>query len=200
MYITLQQFLPIYFTVFFIVAVIYRNYIIKQKIGSTPITILNNPGPQYTIGRYFKLAPIITATVVIIFSFFNTYYPYLAPIFWINHPYITIFGISLLILSLLWITLAQSHMGTSWRIGIDTKKSTDLITTGLFRYSRNPVFLGIKLNLIGFFLVLPNALTLALLCFDWVLIDVQVTLEEDHMHTIHGETYANYCNHVRRWI
>jgi protein-S-isoprenylcysteine O-methyltransferase Ste14 len=54
-------------------------------------------------------------------------------------------------------------MGASWRIGIDSANATELVSKGLFSVSRNPIFLAIRLALLGFFLVAPNAATLAIL-------------------------------------
>ncbi len=65
-------------------------------------------------------------------------------------------------------------MKNSWRIGIDTETKTDLITSGLFKFSRNPIFLGIILSLVGLFLTTPNALTVLFLILGYVLIQIQI--------------------------
>ena len=51
-------------------------------------------------------------------------------------------------------------VGESWRIGIDEKHQTALVKTGVFGFSRNPIFLGMMITLAGVFLVIPNVLTL----------------------------------------
>lgn len=66
------------------------------------------------------------------------------------------------VFALIWVLIAQAQMGTSWRIGIDTENETMLITHGIFRLSRNSIFLGMRGNLLGMFFVLPNVLTLVL--------------------------------------
>ena len=76
----------------------------------------------------------------------------------------------------------------------------ELKEKGLFSLSRNPVFLGIKINMIGFFLVLPNAITLTLLILDIALIDIQIALEEEHLLQLHGEKYRAYASRVRKWF
>jgi len=55
------------------------------------------------------------------------------------------------------------------------------VQTGIFRRSRNPIFLGMIATLIGFFLTIPNALTLLLLALGFVLIQNQVRLEEEFL-------------------
>jgi protein-S-isoprenylcysteine O-methyltransferase Ste14 len=91
-------------------------------------------------------------------------------------------------------------MGNAWRIGIDRTTATDLVQTGLFQYSRNPIFLGMRLNLLGLFLVLPNAAMLAIWLVGDVLMQIQVRLEEAHLHQLHGDAYHFYRQRVRRWL
>ena len=91
-------------------------------------------------------------------------------------------------------------MGPSWRVGIDRTNQTTLIRRGPFALSRNPIFLGMRVSLLGLFLVLPNAVTLSVLIAGEVLMQVQVRLEEQHLSQMHGQAYTEYCQQVRRWL
>jgi protein-S-isoprenylcysteine O-methyltransferase Ste14 len=71
---------------------------------------------------------------------------------------------------------------------------------GLFAISRNPIFLAMRVTLLGLFLVLPSAATLSLLVAGEILMQVQVRLEEKHLASLHGAEYAAYCQRVRRWL
>jgi protein-S-isoprenylcysteine O-methyltransferase Ste14 len=71
---------------------------------------------------------------------------------------------------------------------------------GLFAISRNPIFLAMRVTLLGLFLVLPSAATLSLLVAGEILMQVQVRLEEEHLASLHGAEYAAYCHRVRRWL
>jgi protein-S-isoprenylcysteine O-methyltransferase Ste14 len=55
------------------------------------------------------------------------------------------------------------------------------------------------LTLLGLFLVMPNAVTLLVLCLGVMLIQIQVRLEEDFLSRAHGDDYADYRD-VRRWL
>ncbi len=127
-------------------------------------------------------------------------YRYLVPIEWLEHPALVAAGLGLLGLALVWVVVAQSQMGTSWRIGIDDENRTELVTGGVFRWSRNPIFLGIRTVLLGLFLVLPSALTLATWILGDFLIRIQVRLEEEHLTALHGGEYESYKERTRRWL
>lgn len=91
-------------------------------------------------------------------------------------------------------------MGRSWRIGIDEENKTELVTAGMFRVSRNPIFLGMRLNLLGLFLILPNAVTLAIWLLGDVAIQLQVFLEEEFLQQAHGTAYQQYQATTARYL
>jgi protein-S-isoprenylcysteine O-methyltransferase Ste14 len=56
------------------------------------------------------------------------------------------------------------------------------------------------ITLLGLFIVMPNALTLLTLVIGYVLIHIQVRLEEEFLARTHGDEYAQYRGRVRRWV
>lgn len=94
--------------------------------------------------------------------------------------------------------VAQANMGASLRIGIDDRP-TALITGGLFRLSRNPIFSGMLLALAGLVAVAPSYLTVGSWVLAAVVIAVQVRLEERHLLALHGERYRAYGRTVGRF-
>lgn len=119
---------------------------------------------------------------------------------WLAAAPVRIAGWALLLLSLGWIVVAQAQMGASWRVGIDRGSRPPLVRRGLFARSRNPIFLGMRLNLGGLFLVDPSAPTLAALLLGEALIQVQVRLEEQHLAAAFGADYDAYRREVPRWL
>ncbi len=90
--------------------------------------------------------------------------------------------------------------GRSFRVGIDTEQPDKLITTGIFRLSRNPIYVASAFVLIGQFLIFPNWILLAYpLAAAW-LVHRQVLLEEQYLKTHYGQEYADYCRRVRRYL
>ncbi len=95
---------------------------------------------------------------------------------------------------------AQVKMGSSWRVGIDEKIKTDLITTGLYKYIRNPTYLGLFMLNIGVWLIWP---TWTIFLFNIIFIlflDIQVRCEEDYLHSVHGDEYDEYKKRTKRYI
>jgi protein-S-isoprenylcysteine O-methyltransferase Ste14 len=109
-------------------------------------------------------------------------------------------GEILYIAGILWIVFAQSHMHKNWRMSINVNEKTELITHGLFSYTRNPIYLGAILCNISSFLILPNLLSLAVMISLPLLFKLQVSSEEEYLLRIHGQTYREYCAKTPRWI
>lgn len=88
----------------------------------------------------------------------------------------------------------------SFRVGIDTDHPDELITTGVFAFSRNPIYVAFVGILIGEFCILPNWITLAYVVAATWLIHRQVLREEEFLHRHYGQTYSDYSNRVRRYL
>ncbi len=196
----LRIFLPIYFLLFFGLAMFWRSYIAWKRTGINPYKLGNGDTVHDFVGKLFRLTLIVTALIVLIFSFLEGYYEWLSPIIWMNSSPLTVVGIVLLILALIWVLVAQLQMGDSWRIGIDEKSESNLVQHGLFGVSRNPIFLGMLVMLVGLLLILPTAVTLTAAVLGFVLIHIQVRLEEAFLSEKYGEGYRKYQMNVRRWI
>lgn len=197
---TLRIILPIYLLIYFSIAFVWRSVAVYKTTGINPYVLGASDNAYDYIGTIFRLTFLAVVGVIILFSIFSGFYNYAAPFFWLEHDFVRGSGLFLLAASLLWTAVAQMQMGTSWRIGIDKKNRTELVEKGLFTVSRNPIFLGMRLALLGFFLTIPSAVTLLTLVLGDVLMQIQVRLEEDHLRSLHGEIYFDFCKRVRRWI
>src|SRR5262245_597355 len=102
-------------------------------------------------------------------------------------------GVILLLLSLI-------SFGKSFRVGIDIDHPDKLVTTGVFAFSRNPIYVAFGLVLLGQFLVFPNGILLVYLPAGIWLIHRQVLREEALLRKHYGQDYAEYCNQVRRYL
>lgn len=193
-------FLVIWLLVYFAVAFVLPSYRVWKRTRVNPVTFRGEDNAHDYIGKLFKIVMLGLTLVVILYAFAPYYYPFLLPVVWLEVPTIQYIGIGLLLISLAWTVLAQIQMGNSWRIGIDEEKKTELVQTGVFRFSRNPIFLGMIITLTGVFLTIPNALTLLFLVLGFVLIQIQVRLEEEFLSRTHGTEYDEFRRQVRRWL
>jgi protein-S-isoprenylcysteine O-methyltransferase Ste14 len=94
----------------------------------------------------------------------------------------------------------QEDMAASWRISMDPGERTELVTRGLYRFCRNPIYLGLQLALAAFCLLLPGYFSLGLLVLGAMLLHVQARLEESYLLERHGRSYAEYCTRVGRFL
>lgn len=80
-------------------------------------------------------------------------------------------------------------------------ESTALVTDGAFAYSRNPMYLGMVLVLLGVALLLDRASPwLVLVAFILVIRLKFIQFEEPLMEQTFGEDYVTYKSNVRRWL
>ena len=96
--------------------------------------------------------------------------------------------------------IAVLCMRDSWRAGIPDKDKTSLVTTGIYRYSRNPAFLGFDLQYIGVLLMYCNLLTAGFTVFAIVMLHLQILQEEKYLTRTFGTAYTDYCRNVRRYL
>jgi protein-S-isoprenylcysteine O-methyltransferase Ste14 len=81
------------------------------------------------------------------------------------------------------------------------EKSSALVTTGLYRYSRNPMYLGLLCILFGWALYLGSISQLLLLPFFVLTLNkMQIEQEEKILSEKFGQSYIDYQRRVRRWI
>ncbi len=91
-------------------------------------------------------------------------------------------------------------MKDSWRAGIPDTDKTALVTTGIYRYSRNPAFLGFDFMYIGVLLMYFNVLTAFFTLFAIVSLHFQILQEERYLAAAFGAPYIEYKNQVFRYL
>lgn len=80
-------------------------------------------------------------------------------------------------------------------------KATYLVTTGIYRYSRNPMYLAIAVVLFSWMIALGNLINiLVLVLFIYYITTYQIKPEEEVLTKLFYKDYKEYCKKVRRWI
>lgn len=190
----------IYFTLYFLLVFVIRSFLLWKKTSVNPLTFNKTDDAHGYNEKIFKVISFLELIVVSIYAFKIEWYKYLLIFWYLESDTLFKVGWILLIISLFVVWFAQSQMANSWRIGIDEKNKTKLVTKGFFSISRNPIFLGIMMANIGLFLVIPNAFTLLILSLSTISINTQIRLEEEFLKREFGNVYLEYAKKVRRWL
>jgi protein-S-isoprenylcysteine O-methyltransferase Ste14 len=117
------------------------------------------------------------------------------------HPVIAVVGLVLALAGFAATLAGQAGMGASWRIGVDPGERTDLVTTGVFAYVRNPIFTAMALAQFGMLLLVPTWISAAALAALIAAVQLQVrAVEEPYLRRVHGDAYAAYTARTGRFV
>ncbi len=76
-----------------------------------------------------------------------------------------------------------------------------LVSSGAYRFTRNPMYVGLSLAYVGFSLRFGAVFAVPMLAFPLVFLNAFVIpFEEQRMHEAFGQAYTDYCIRVRRWV
>jgi len=95
--------------------------------------------------------------------------------------------------------LGRFKMEDSFRLGTP-KEDTSLKVDGLFRLSRNPMYVGMYATMTASAFYTLNPVVVLLAVFVIAIHHTIVHAEEEHMQTVFGREYLDYCNRVRRYV
>lgn len=108
---------------------------------------------------------------------------------------IIVSGVSILFYSIyLFATLGQGTLSP-------LEPTKNLVFYGFYKYSRNPMYVGVILILLGECLLFQNLTLLNYSLAVFILFNLFIIfVEEPRLHRDFGESYLNYCKKVRRWL
>ncbi|MBO6333676.1 methyltransferase family protein [Enterococcus faecium] len=139
-----------------------------------------------------KIVTFIVPIVELISIYMNTY----IEIIWIRvlGCILGILGVGVFVISIL-------TMRDSWRAGVPNDEKTELVTTGIYAYSRNPAFLGFDLIYLSILFMFFNWGLLVITVLTVVMFHLQIVkVEEDFLIKTFGEEYLEYRKKVCRYI
>jgi protein-S-isoprenylcysteine O-methyltransferase Ste14 len=189
-----------YFVVYFFLAFVWASIRVYRQTGLNPLVLPKDDTAFGLVGFYFKGVCVFLFIYLIAVACWPALHQPLAfvkpgwyqPLQWI--------GLVFLVGGLVITLVAQAQMSHSWRIGIDHNAKTELVTQGLFAHCRNPIFLSMLLALAGLLCLLPNGWSLLVFVVAYVLIQVQIRMEEAYLEGVHGSDYLAYKQRVRRLL
>lgn len=95
---------------------------------------------------------------------------------------------------------ALASFKDAWRIGVDYQNADSLITTGVFKYTRNPTYIAIMLLFLSYFLLYANFFFLGSLLFITFAFNHQIKKEETLLKSIFNEEYIKYKKQTPRYF
>jgi protein-S-isoprenylcysteine O-methyltransferase Ste14 len=170
--------------------VIIKSVLISPKIGKLP-----NVLPKEWLGALSRLIMLPMIILWIILPYHTLFYGPLPHLAWVS-----MLGATLAFLSLILSFYSWHAMGNSWRIGIDNKEDTQLITKGPFRYIRHPIYTLSILLMLGTFLTLQSYAAFYLLCVHFLLFYTEARREEAFLVKKHQANYTNYIKVTGRFF
>ena len=116
------------------------------------------------------------------------------------HDALQLAGAVLLVGGVALLAAAQLNLGASWRVGIREGEAPGLVTSGLYRYCRHPIYLGLLTALAGYAALLPTALSLVLLAVAYAGARAQAAAEEAYLERAYGEAFVAYARGAGRFL
>lgn len=109
-----------------------------------------------------------------------------------------LFGLGVLVIL---ISVIQFFITKTTVDPLNPKKTSNLVTNGVYKFTRNPMYLGMLLFLLAFGLKLGNAFnTLIAAGFVSYMNRFQIKPEEEVLREMFGKEYNIYCKLTRRWF
>lgn len=110
-------------------------------------------------------------------------------------------GVALFVAGIALIGTAIANMGPSWQMGFDqTVPEHGLVRTGVFRLSRNPIYLGLIVLFIGWLLVLPTLLSLIIVVGVALGVRRQAIDEEEYLQRTYRSEFHVWAREVGRFV
>lgn len=188
--------LPYKLMAIFILAVFYAIYfgkmIIQKKKGITTHQIGKRKEKKlHTVETLMSVATFSVVIIQLLSIFFD----------WNIMPSGARFmGFCIAGIGDIFFLISVTYMKDSWRAGIPEKDKTKLVTDGIYKFSRNPAFVGFDFMYIGILLMFFNIGTLLFSLFSIVMLHLQILQEEKYMAKTFGEEYLEYKKKVFRYI
>lgn len=181
---------------FIAVAIGWRTWLQYRRTGDTGFRGFSGGGMELLASVLFVVG-FLLAPIAAVFELLG----WVASLPVLARPAVYVVGVAVFGLGF-WLTLlAQLHMGLSWRIGVRPSERTGLVTSGVFRWVRNPIFTGMLLALAGLVLLVPNAIAAVSALCTLAGLELQVRrVEEPYLLRTHGKTYRDYARSVGRFV
>ncbi len=109
-------------------------------------------------------------------------------------------GLVILFLNLIVSGASLMNLKDSWRVGVIDDQKTELITSGIYRFTRNPYFVSYLLMFAAYTVLLQNLILFGLSIVGFLFVHKMIMKEEKYLYSVHGDAYLEYKMKVPRYI
>ncbi len=171
---------------------------VRRRIGRTP-----NVGPQGLKERLLWAGwlAVVLGWMLLPFLAGRKGLPLvLSPIPSLMHPAGWLLGALLMAAGYAGTLWCYAIMGNTWRMGINRREKTTLVTAGPYGRIRHPIYAFQVVMLLAVLLLLPIPAALAILGLHLACVLVKAADEEAHLLSVHGQSYREYLARTGRLL
>ena len=188
--------------VFFLIVFLGRTLILWIKQGINPFALGAGKKGLPRLLELLLFPWLVLWMLMVIASALHIPFsaaPVLWNLAWVALP-AKILGVLMILAGDMIFVWALISFGNSWRVGVDEKSAGALVTSGIFTFSRNPIFVFIDLYFIGTFLVNGGLIFLIFAIVTVIGVHYQILQEEKFLSRKYGPAYHHYCTLAGRYI
>jgi len=173
-----------------------RGMLHARATGETGVRFRDRPGSPQRWARVTGTVGFVLLVLVPVAELAGV--PSVPPL---DQPAVRAAGLAIAAVGIVGSVFSQAAMGSSWRADVGPAARTELVTSGPFRWVRNPIFTASAMVALGVALMVPNLLALPMLTMIVATYQIQVRLvEEPYLRHVHGDAYRAYSERVGRFI
>ncbi len=187
---------------FFIICIIlflvgfFWPIILVKKSGKNPHGTHEG---SLLLTRLSSVSIFLWLGLIILYIFLNSIIERLWRLNFLSNDMSIIIGMIMISVGFLFEILGIRALGINFRIELPTD-DTELITSGIYRFMRNPIVFGIFLLVIGSFLIIPTVISLFISFFNILTFNSKAIDEERFLLQTFGEDFKIYFNKVGRYL
>jgi len=175
---------------------------LRHKYKTNALSIIRNKGIQRFLG--ITVVTIINVWVAILLVYILhpeiEFLPFPLDLVLVDIIPVKIVGILLICLGLVIYISAWVALSNAWRIGYDREPKGDLIRKGIYRISRNPMYLFYDLYFVGTFMINGDLIFLLLAVLLIIALHYLIIQEEKSLDLTHGESFRTYACQTSRYL
>jgi len=200
---TAVEFTRWFLALFFVgVAGFYTVRIIQvgRRLEASPVFSGDFGTRHWTYHAAFRFFRVLILVVCLVRLAWPQFDRFLVPFDGLWHPALLLTGDAMLAGGFAATIAVHFYMGDQWRSGTRDGERTQLITSGPFARSRNPMMLSVMTAQAGLFLAMPSVFTLICLAVGWWAVVAQTAVEEKALQQRFGGDYEAYRATTPRWL